>query len=139
AHEVPTEGDEIGREVGHAIRHADEPAFRDGGTVMQVGHEGDAVADEPGVQVAHWERDLGSLEPRALPPHKRRREALHGPAHPGFGEPLEHRRTPLPRRRVAPRMEEQPDHFATARETTSYTKRTRSEEHTSELQSRGHL
>src|SRR5207237_5260538 len=81
-------------------------------------------ADEPGVQVAHWERDLGSLEPRALPPHKRRREALHDPAHPGFGEPLEHRRTPLPRRRVAPRMEEQPDHFATARETTSYTKRT---------------
>src|SRR5205823_414652 len=60
AHEVPPQGDEIGCQVGHAIRHAREPALGDGGPVMQIRHEGDAVANEPRVQAGHREGDLGT-------------------------------------------------------------------------------
>ena len=120
----------IGAVVDVAFEPGDQPELfealevkvGDGRTVVQIGDQCQAVALEPGGKARDGDRDFGCLEPGAIPADERTRQPLGQPPERSLGDALEPRRAPLPRGRVTAGMDEQSDHFATRRATTSYRK-----------------
>src|SRR5207245_9955699 len=104
------------------VGQAPEPPRGDSGTMVQIGDQRQAVAHEPRGKGLDGDRDFGCLEPGAIPADERTRQPLGQPSERSLGDALEPRRAPLPRGRVTAGMDEQPDHFATRRATTSYRK-----------------